>query len=57
MPKPSFRNVFAAVAVLSSLIAPEYAAPSERERKADIGFFEIDKDITLRRLVVHNPTP
>ena len=57
MPKPSFRNVFAAVAVLSSLIAPGYAAPAERERKADIGFFEIDKDITLRRLVVHNPTP
>ena len=57
MPKPSFRNVFAAVAVLSSLIAPGYAAPAERERKADIGFFEIDKDITLRRMVVHNPTP
>ena len=56
MPKPSFRNVFAAVAVLSSLIAPGYAAPAERERKADIGFFEIDKDITLRRMVVHNPT-
>jgi pimeloyl-ACP methyl ester carboxylesterase len=57
MPKPSFRNVFAVVAALSSLIAPGYAASAERERKADIGFIEIDKDITLRRLVVHNPTP
>jgi pimeloyl-ACP methyl ester carboxylesterase len=27
------------------------------ERKADIGFFEIDGDITLRRMVVRNPAP
>jgi pimeloyl-ACP methyl ester carboxylesterase len=57
MPKPSFGNSFAAVAVLCSLISPGYADPLERERKADIGFFEIDKEITLRRMVVHNPRP
>ena len=57
MPKPSFRNVLAAIAVLSSLIAPGSAASTERERKADISYFEIDQNITLRRMVVHNPTP
>ena len=57
MPKPSFRNLFAAVSVLCSFITPGYAEPSERERKADIGFFEIDKDITLRRMVVRNLRP
>ena len=45
-------------AVLFSSIAPGYAQdPSGQKRKADIGFFEIDKDITLRRMVVHNPRP
>ena len=57
MPNPLFRNLFAGVAVLCSLIAPGYADPSEQERKSDIGFFQIDEDITLRRMVVHNPRP
>ena len=57
MPNPSFRNLFVAVVVLCSFIAPAYAGPSERERKADIGYFEIDKDITLRRMVVRNASP
>ena len=53
--------VFAAAAqlgmlVLCSSIAPVRAhAPSQEEQKADIGFLEIGKDITLRRMVVHNP--
>jgi hypothetical protein len=53
--------VFAAAAqlgmlVLCSSIAPVRAqAPSQQEQKADIGFLEIGKDITLRRMVVHNP--
>ena len=51
-------GMFAAVAGLCSSIAPGHAqAPSEQERKADIGFFEIDKDITLRRMLAHNPRP
>jgi len=51
-------GMFAAVAVLCTSVAPGYAqGPSEQERKAEIGFFEIDKDITLRRMVVHNPRP
>lgn len=56
MPKP-FRNLFAAVAVLCSLIALGYAHATVREPKVDIGFFEIDRDITLRRMVVHNRRP
>jgi len=48
----------AAVTVLCSSIAPGYAHDSsEQKQKADIGFFEIDKDITLRRMVVRNPRP
>jgi len=51
-------GMFAAVAGLCSSIAPGHAqAPSEQQRNADIGFFEIDKDITLRRMVAHNPRP
>ena len=58
MPRPLFRKLFTAVAVLCSFIAPGLAQdPPERERKADVGFFEIDKDITLRRMVVHNLRP
>jgi pimeloyl-ACP methyl ester carboxylesterase len=39
-------------------VAPGYAQDlSEQKQKADIGFLEIDKDITLRRMVVHNPNP
>jgi pimeloyl-ACP methyl ester carboxylesterase len=50
-------GMFAAIAMLAS-IAPAYAQDaSTQERKADIGFVEIDKDITLRRMVVHNPRP
>jgi pimeloyl-ACP methyl ester carboxylesterase len=50
----------AAAAQLGMLaaVAPGSAQDSsEQEQKADIGFFEIDKDITLRRMVVHNPSP
>ena len=57
MLRPSFRNLFAAASVLCSFITPGYAEASERERKADIGYFEIDKDITLRRMVVRNLRP
>ena len=51
-------GMLAAVAALCSSIAPGYAQyRSEQEQKADIGFFEIDKDITVRRMVVRNPRP
>jgi pimeloyl-ACP methyl ester carboxylesterase len=51
-------RVGAAVAVLCSSIASGHAqGPSEQERRADIGLFEIDKDIALRRMMVHNPRP
>src|SRR5262245_52006247 len=49
-------GMLAAVAVLWSSIAPGYAqAPSQQ--KTEIGFMEIDNDIRLRRMVVHNPRP
>lgn len=57
MPTLSFRNLLAAVAVLCAFIVPGYAEPSERKSKADIGFVEIDKDITLRRMVLHSARP
>jgi pimeloyl-ACP methyl ester carboxylesterase len=51
-------GMLAAVAVLWSSVTPGYAQNrSQQEQKADIGFVEIDKDITLRRMVVHNPRP
>lgn len=56
MPKPSLRKLFAVIAVLCFSIAPGYAQV-EQEQKADIGFFEIDQDLTLRRMVVHNRRP
>ena len=48
----------AALTVLCSSIAPGHSqAPSEQEPKVAIDFVEIDKDITLRRMVVRNPRP
>jgi pimeloyl-ACP methyl ester carboxylesterase len=46
-------GMVAAIAMLTS-IAPT-SAHALTEDKADIGFIEIDKDITLRRMVVRNP--
>ena len=46
----------AAAAAMLASITPTYSHDSsERKPKADIGFIEIDKDITLRRMVVRNP--
>jgi len=51
-------GTFAVVAMLCTSIAPGNAQDaSAQARKAEIGFVEIDKDITLRRMVVRNPTP
>jgi pimeloyl-ACP methyl ester carboxylesterase len=50
------RNTIAAVAMLSSSLAPA-SAQAQSELKPEIGFIEIDKDITLRRMVVHNAQP
>lgn len=51
-------GMLAVVAVLCTSSAPGYAQDfSGQEQKADIGFLEIDKDITLRRMVVRNPRP
>jgi pimeloyl-ACP methyl ester carboxylesterase len=46
------------MSVLCTSIVPVHAqSPSHQERKADIGFLQIGRDITLRRMVVHNPRP
>jgi pimeloyl-ACP methyl ester carboxylesterase len=51
-------SAFAVVAMFCASTAPGHTQESSaQERKADIGFFEIDKDITLRRMVVHNQAP
>src|SRR5262245_49490970 len=48
----------AAFTLLFSSITPGHAQMfSRHEPKVDIGFFEIDEDITLRRMVVHSPRP
>ena len=60
------RGVAAAIAAATALAAPvsgSFDAPahaetlSAQERKADVSFLEIDKEITLRRMVVHNANP
>ncbi|WP_457585150.1 alpha/beta fold hydrolase [Ensifer canadensis] len=56
MPKSSIRMLFAAAAVLCSAIAPA-SAEDTQQPKANIDFLTIDADITLRRMVVHNPRP
>jgi len=39
-------------------IGPRFAQTSgDREQKVEIGFLEIDKDVTLRRMLVRNPRP
>jgi pimeloyl-ACP methyl ester carboxylesterase len=47
----------AAAAVAAAQLGMFAAVASEQKQKADIGFIEIDQDITLRRMVVHNPAP
>jgi pimeloyl-ACP methyl ester carboxylesterase len=46
-------GMVAAIAMLTSIAST--SAHASTEQKADIGFIEIDKDITLRRMVVRNP--
>jgi pimeloyl-ACP methyl ester carboxylesterase len=53
--KTEILNMVAAAAMLSSSLAPAYAG--DLPRQADIGFVEIDKDITLRRMVVRSEKP
>lgn len=58
MSKLLLRTLFAAAVSLGVSISPASAqARSEARPVADVGFIEIDADITLRRLVVHNPKP
>jgi pimeloyl-ACP methyl ester carboxylesterase len=56
MPTRSFRTSLATIALLCALILPARAEVSEQERRADIGFLEIDQDLTLRRMVVRSPS-
>ena len=53
----------AAATTLATSVSGSFGAPphaqllSAQERSADVGFLEIDKDITLRRMVVRNTKP
>ncbi len=49
--KTEIRNLAAAVAMLSSSLTPVHASD------LDMGFVEIDKDITLRRMILRNDKP
>lgn len=57
MPKSSFKSALAAAALFCSFIALSGPARSGPEQNPVIGFFEIDKDITLRRMVVKSANP
>lgn len=58
MSKLSLGKLFAAALLLGSSIAPAHAEPAHgQEPKVEIGYIAIDTDITLRRMVVHNPKP
>ena len=58
MPKSWLQMLFAALLPLSASGTPAHAQPSHAQaQKADIGFIDVDRDITLRRMVVRNPKP
>jgi pimeloyl-ACP methyl ester carboxylesterase len=57
MPKPSFRTICMAAAMLFSFVATGNAGPAELKPEAGIDLFEIDEAITLRRMVVRSPKP
>lgn len=57
MLKGSIRNLLTAAAVFSTSMSLGHTASSEQKSKAEIGFVEVDKDITLRRMVVHSSNP
>ena len=50
-------RLLAAAAIVSSIAAVTRADDRSHRPKANISFIQIDKDITLRRMVVHNPEP
>ena len=60
------RGIAIAIAAATALAAPVSGSPgapahaqtlSAQEHDTDVSFLEIDKDITLRRMVVHNTKP
>ena len=58
MPKRLLQALIAAVLALGASTTPACARVSyEQQQKAEIGFIKIDRDITLRRMVVHHPKP
>lgn len=58
MLKPWLRTLVATAALLFTAVVAGYADNhSQNARTADVGFIEIDQDITLRRMIVHNPSP
>src|SRR5207244_701959 len=58
MPKSSIHKLLTVVLVLIVLIAARCAHISrEQDSKAEIGFIDINADMKLRRMIVHNARP
>ncbi len=55
MPKSSIQKLFTVVLVLNFVISAGCAQLSrERDPQAEIGFIDINSDMKLRRMIVHN---
>jgi pimeloyl-ACP methyl ester carboxylesterase len=58
MPKSSIQKLLTVVLVFIFLISAGCAQISrEQDSKAEIGFIDINSDMKLRRMIVHNSTP
>lgn len=57
MRRTTFGKLLATAAMLSSIETTTHAQDHQAESRANISFIQIDRDITLRRMVVGNPDP
>ena len=59
MSMPLLCYLCAAVAMVCASIVPGAVQnhPAKEARKVNTTFFKVNEDITLRRMVVHNPDP
>lgn len=57
MPKPTLKAAIAALTLTGAITPASGGIVHQQEQKAEIGFVEVGQDITLRRMVVRNPSP
>jgi hypothetical protein len=55
MRRTTFGKLLATAAMLSSIETTTHAQDHQAESRTNISFIQIDRDITLRRMVVGNP--